>query len=118
MTPLELAVLHHDRAITKYLLQNGGTESDECEMILKRLKDEVRNNLIEATKGDEKPKQDTEVAVWERRRKSIRRLILGWDQLKRPDKPKLLVEPISPDSVMVALSIKDCSAIITKIKGI
>lgn len=85
-------------------------------MILKRLKEEVRNNLIEATskKVDEKPKIDD---AWERRRKSIRRLILGWDQLKRPDKPKLLVEPIAPDSVMVAISIKESGPIITKIKG-
>lgn len=86
-------------------------------MILKRLKDEIRNNIIEsATKTEDKIEHKVDSTVWERRRKSIRRLILGWDQLKRPEKPKLIVEPIAADSVMVGLTIKESSSIITKIK--
>lgn len=92
-------------------------------MIIKRLKDEVRNNLNEKQTAANEEVTDgssggvSEPLVWERRRKSIRRLILGWDQLKKPDKPKLLVEPIAADAVMVAIALKDNGSIITKIKG-
>lgn len=88
-------------------------------MILKRLKDEVRNNINNDAGGSEAKLagKDVEQAVWERRRRSVRRLILGWDQLKKPDKPRLLVEPIASDAVMVALSLREGSSIITKIKG-
>lgn len=73
--------------------------------------------MIEATQITEDQPKDAEQLMWDRRRRIVRRLLLGWDQLKRPDKPRLFVEPIAADSVMVALLLKESGAIITKIKG-
>lgn len=108
MSALELAVLLNQKSITKYLLLHGGTESDQVEAIVERLKEEIRNNL-----NDER---STAEQAWERRRKSIRRILVGWDNLKKPEKPKLFVEPISRDSVLVEISLRETSTIITKLR--
>uniref|UniRef100_A0A336KHI4 CSON007468 protein n=1 Tax=Culicoides sonorensis TaxID=179676 RepID=A0A336KHI4_CULSO len=112
LTPLEVAVLNNNRTIVKYLLQKGASESNCC------LKEELKNNISDGRSGLLKLSDETvsQKLLWEVKRKNIRKVLLGWDQLKKPDKPILFVEPINQTSIVVSISLKDGCPIITKVK--
>ncbi|XP_063700949.1 ankyrin-repeat and fibronectin type III domain-containing 1 [Culicoides brevitarsis] len=118
LTPLECAVLNNNRSIVKYLLQKGASESNCCEEVIKGLKEELKNNISDGRSGLLKLSDETvsQKLLWEIKRKNIRKVLLGWDQLKKPEKPILFVEPVNQRSVVVSISLKENCPIITKVK--
>lgn len=89
------------------------------EETIKRLKDELKTNFSDLGSGLLKLSEEnvSQKMMWELRKKNIKRMLMGWDQLKKPDKPDLMVEPINPTNVIVSLTIRDPIPIITKLKG-
>lgn len=101
------------RKIYLILLYSKGEET------IKRLKDELKTNFSDLGTGLLKLSEEnvSQKMMWELRKKNIKRMLMGWDQLKKPDKPDLMVEPINPTNVIVSLTIRDPIPIITKLKG-
>lgn len=87
--------------------------------MIKALKEELKNNISDGRSGLLKLSDETvsQKLLWEVKRKNIRKVLLGWDQLKRPDKPLLSVQPINQRSVVVSITLRDGCPIITKLKG-
>lgn len=65
--------------------------------------------------GTEAEKQ---IALWERRVKGLRRMLLGWDQTKPPDPPYLIaVDVTGVNSVILRIQESCDGPIATKFKG-
>lgn len=61
---------------------------------------------------------DKQIGMWERRLRGLRRMILGWDQLKPPDPPYLIaVDVTNINSVMLRVQESCDGPIATKFKG-
>lgn len=99
-------------SVTRFFFVSG-------EEVIKGLKEELKNNVSDGRSGLLKLSDETvsHKLLWEVKRKNIRKVLLGWDQLKRPDKPILFVEPINQRSVVVSITLRDGCPIITKLKG-
>lgn len=62
---------------------------------------------------------DKQLAIWERRIKGLRRLLLGWDQARPPDAPASVTIDVSGNnSIQIQILEPFEGAIATKFKGI
>ncbi|XP_025415645.1 ankyrin repeat and fibronectin type-III domain-containing protein 1 isoform X2 [Sipha flava] len=121
LTPLDVAFLSNNRELVRLLLIHGATE----ETSMKNLEPHLMNLLGEAERrvlelrlcGNQDSVQTKSLVLWERRKRGLKKMLIGFEHAKPPDKPeKIIVEVTGNDSVRVSCVEADNqeSAICTK----
>ncbi|XP_050538090.1 ankyrin repeat and fibronectin type-III domain-containing protein 1 isoform X9 [Daktulosphaira vitifoliae] len=121
LTPLDVAFLGNDHELVRLLLSHGATE----ETSMKNLEPHLLNLLSEAERrvlelrlcGNQDNLQTKTLALWERRKRGLKKMLIGFEHAKPPDKPeKIILQVTGNDSVSVSCIEADNpdSAICTK----
>ncbi|XP_050433314.1 ankyrin repeat and fibronectin type-III domain-containing protein 1 isoform X2 [Adelges cooleyi] len=121
LTPLDVAFLGNDRELVRLLLSHGATE----ETSMKNLETHLMNLLGEAERrvlelrlcGNQDNLQTKTLALWERRKRGLKKMLVGFEHAKPPDKPdKIIVHVTGNDTINVSCIEADNpdSAICTK----
>ncbi|XP_022170944.1 uncharacterized protein LOC111034176 isoform X1 [Myzus persicae] len=107
LTPLDVAFLSNNRDLVRLLLAHGATEETSMKNLdthLSNLLEEAEDRVIGLRRrGNQDDSQTKSLALWERRKRGLKKMRIGFEHAKPPDKPeKIILEVTGNDNVRVS----------------